>query len=146
MKINLEDFAYEYGKAVSFPTASEGGRSFVLDNQLNHVSRKWAIDKVVFKGREEERCDYLIEVQANKTIYYWVELKGKDITKACRQVLSALGLINFVDNIRHEARIITTGTNKIDIRSLEYQRLSKLMLETGGKLLQYTNTKTEVIK
>ena len=145
MKINLEDFGYEYGKVVSFPAASEGGRSFILDNQSKYITRKWAIDTVVFKNRAEERCDYLIEVQGNKVVYYWVELKGKDITKACAQILNAFGLINLPTGVKHEARVVTTGVNKIDIRSIGYQKLSKLMLGTGGKLLPYTNTGTEVI-
>jgi len=145
MKINLEDFAFEYGKAVSFPTAKVGNRSFILDNKSGHITRKWAIDAEVFKNRQEERCDYLIEVQRKNLTYYWIELKGKDLAKACKQVLSTINLVNIPDKIQQEARIITTGTNKIDIRSKEYQQLYKLMLKCGGLLKQYTLQATEEI-
>ncbi len=145
MIIDLENFIFEYGKVVSYPSASEGGRSFTLDNQSKYVVRKWAVDKIVFKDRIEERCDYLIEVQGSKLVYYWVELKGKDLAKACRQVLTTIGLINISEEICQETRIITTGTCKIDIRTKEYQLLYKLMLKKGGLLKQYTNQATEEI-
>jgi hypothetical protein len=138
MKINLENFAFEYGKVVSLPTARVGNRSFSLDNKSGHVVRKWAIDDEVFKDRQEERCDYLMEVQRNDLTYYWIELKGKDLTKACKQVLSTINLVSMPDKIQHETRIITTGTNKIDIRSKDYQLLYKLMLKHGGLLKQHT--------
>ncbi len=138
MKVNLENFAFDYGKVVSYPTARVGSRSFTLDNKSGCIVRKWAIDTEVFKDRQEERCDYLIEVQGNKLIFYWIELKGKDLAKACKQVLSTISLVNIPDKTRQEARIITTGTNKIDIRSKEYQTLYKLMLRNGGLLKQHT--------
>jgi hypothetical protein len=54
MKINLDDYPFEYGKVVSRPAAEEGGRSFSLDNESKLVIKKWAIDRVVFKNRIEE--------------------------------------------------------------------------------------------
>jgi hypothetical protein len=83
MKINLNDFPFDYGVVVSNPTAKEGNRSFTLENLSGYVTKKWSIDKVIFKDEVEQRCDYLIEVQKpDKSVYYWVELKGKDVVKA----------------------------------------------------------------
>ena len=145
MKLNLEHYAYDYGKVVSNPSANEGGRSFTLDNKSGHKVRKWAIDNVVFSGRNEIRCDYLIEVQRTKITYFWIELKGKDLVKACRQILNTIDLVFVPDSVQHESRVITTGTNTIDVRSIEYQRLDKLMRKGGGKLKTYTNKGTEEI-
>ena len=145
MKIDLEKHTFDYGKVVSNPSASENGRSFTLLNNSKYCVRRWSIDKEVFKDRKEERCDFLIEVQKNKNTYYWIELKGKDLTKACSQMLNTLKLVDTTNAVVQEARIITSGTNKIDIRTIEYQRLNRLMSETGGRLRQYTNQGTETI-
>jgi len=146
MNINLSEFVFDYGTAVANPVASEGGRSFKLYNQSGFIVRRWAIDKIVFTNRNEERCDYLIEVQnLENFVYYWVELKGKDILKACRQISSTVDLINVSKEIRQHARIITTGTNKLDIRANEYLKLDVRMRKTGGYLKTYTNQGSEII-
>jgi len=145
MKLNLEQYAYVYGKVVSNPSANEGGRSFTLDNKSGYYVRKWAIDDVVFYGRTDMRCDYVIEVQSSKVTYFWIELKGKDLVQACRQILNTIDLVFVPDAVQHESRVITTGTNTIDIRSIDYIRLDKLMRRGGGILKTYTNKGTEVI-
>ena len=145
MKINLENFPFDYGKVVSNPSANEGGRSFILDNKSGHVIRRWAIDNVVFKNSTEIRCDYLIEVQKKKVTYFWVELKGKDLVKACKQILNTINFIHVASEVQQESRVITTGTNTIDIRSIEYQRLDKIMRKTGGCLKSHTTKAIEVI-
>lgn len=146
MKVNLDDYSFEYGLAVSNPTAKEGNRSFTLENNSEYVIKKWNIDKVIFKGRGEQRCDYLLEVQKpNKSVYYWIELKGKDVVKACRQILNSIRLVAIADLADQEARVLTTGTNKIDIRTLDYLRLNKLMKSKKGSLRIYTNEGLEKI-
>lgn len=146
MKINLNAFAFDYGTAVSNPTANEGNRSFSLNNQSGYVIKKWSIDKIIFKDNNEERCDYLMEVQKpDKTVYYWVELKGKDVVKACRQILSTIRLVNVLEEANQEARVITSGTSKIDIRTLDYLRLDRLMRSKKGRLITYTNERIETI-
>lgn len=146
MKLKLDDFAYDYGKIVSYPTAEENRRSFVLDNRSRSIVKKWAIDKNVFKNNiSDKKCDYLLEVQKDNIIYFWVELKGKDLTQACRQILRTIELIDISDKAIQHARIITSGTNKIDVRSSEYQKLDKTMRKTGGCLTPYTNKGTEII-
>jgi hypothetical protein len=146
MRINLDDFDFEYGTAVSKPTAKEGSRSFTLDNQSGYFIRRWGIDEVIFKNSIEERCDYLIEVQKpNNRVYYWIELKGKDLVKACRQILNTIRLANVLEEADQEARVITSGTNKIDIRTLDYINLDRLMRSKRGRLRTYTNEGIEKI-
>lgn len=145
MRIDLDGFPFDYGTAVSNPTAKQGGRSFSLNNNSKHVIKRWAIDNVVFKDRQEERCDYLIKVEYAYGVYYWVELKGQDLTKGCRQILSTVSLINVSADARQEARVITTGTNRLDIRTNDYNRLDKLMRKAGGCLRAYTKQGTETI-
>ena len=146
MKIELSDFKFDYGTAVSNPTAKEGNRSFNLVNQSGFIVRRWAIDKVVFKGMDEARCDYLIEVQNSAQLtYFWIELKGKDIVKACRQITNTIDLIIVAKEIKQHSRIITTGTNTLDIRSNDYKKLDVRMRKTGGYLKTYTNQGFEII-
>ena len=145
MKIDLETHPYDYGKVVSNATASEGGRTFILDNKSGYIMRRWAIDNVVFKKRVEIRCDYLIEVQKNRLTFFWIELKGKDLAKACQQILSTINLVQIPNDTLQESRVMTTGTNKIDIRSIEYQKLDKMMRKTGGCLKSHTNKAIEVV-
>lgn len=146
MKINLDNFSFDYGTAVSKPTAKDGARSFTLDNQSRYFIKRWSIDKVIFKDSVEERCDYLIEVQKpEKWVYYWIELKGKDLVKACRQILNTIYLVNILEEADQEARVITSGTNKIDIRTLDYLKLDRLMRSKRGCLRTYTNERIETI-
>jgi hypothetical protein len=146
MSIELTDFEFEYGIAVKIAVASEKGRSFKLENKSEFIIKRWAIDKIVFKNSDEERCDYLIEVSNNEgLIYYWIELKGKDIIKACRQILNAIRLISISEAAIQYARIVATGVNKLAIRSIDYLRLDTLMRQTGGNLKTYTNFGVEKI-
>lgn len=146
MNINLTDFPFDYGMAVSTPTAKEGSRSFSLDNQSGYLVKKWTIDKNIFKDNMEERCDYLIEIQKpDRSVYYWIELKGKDLVKACRQILNTIRLINYSEEADHEARVITSGTGTIDIRTNDYFRLDRLMRSKNGCLKVYTNKGFEKI-
>ena len=146
MKIDLNAFPYDYGNKESTPNAAESGRSFTLRNDSKFIVKRWSIDKVVFKNREEKRCDYLIEVTtAIRPTYFWIELKGKDIVKACRQIANTIELVIVSNSATHEARIITSGTNKIDIRTKEFVGLDNLMRRSGGRLKTYTNEKIETI-
>ena len=146
MSIELADFEFDYGTAIKVVVASEKGRSFKLENESKFIIKRWAIDKIVFKNSDEERCDYLIEVLTDESlIYYWIELKGKDIIKACRQILNAIRLINVSDEAIQYARIVATGVNRLAIRSNDYLKLDTLMRQTGGNLKTYTNTGVEKI-
>jgi hypothetical protein len=72
-------------------------------------------------------------------------LKGKDIIKACRQILNAIRLISISEAAIQYARIVATGVNKLAIRSIDYLRLDTLMRQTGGNLKTYTNFGVEKI-
>ena len=142
----MDDYPYEYGKVVSRPTAEEGRRSFSLDNESKLVIKKWAIDKVVFENRIEERCDYLVLVErVSSNIYYWIELKGSDVVKACRQILKTVELVTVNENAVQEARIITSKTPVPALRDINYLKLEKQMLKLGGRLKVYTNQGSEKI-
>ena len=146
MKINLEDYAFEHGKVVSNPTAEENGRSFILQNDSKYIVRKWAIDKVIFKNRDEERCDYLLLIENKQNnVYYWIELKGRDINKGCGQILSTICLINTEGNAVQHARVISTGTIAPALRNNNYKKLDNFMRVSGGKLQVYTNQGIERI-
>ena len=145
MKIDLQNYPFEYGAAVSNPTAKENGRSFLLENQSKLIIKKWAIDKVVFKDRTDERCDYLILVQKETSkVYYWIELKGSDIVKACKQILNTISQIE-IEVKTHEARIVSSKTPVPALRDISYIKLDNQMRKFGGCLKIYTNQGIERI-
>ncbi len=145
MRVNLNDYKYDYGKEVSNPTAEENGRSFTLQNESKCIVKKWAIDKVVFKDRIDERCDYLILVHKKiEKVYYWIELKGSDVVKACKQILNTIHQIE-VEGRVHEARIVSSKTPAPALRDITYIKLDNQMRKFGGCLKTYTNQGTERI-
>ncbi|MDQ2752789.1 MAG: hypothetical protein M3R72_07180 [Bacteroidota bacterium] len=145
MKVNLNDYEYDYGKDVSNPTAEENGRSFTLQNESKFLIKKWAIDKVVFKDRIDERCDYLILIhKKTEKVYYWIELKGSDIVKACEQIMNTIKQVDAEIKV-HEARIISSKTPIPALRDITYAKLDNQMRKLGGCLKTYTNQGTERI-
>ena len=138
MSTNLDDYEYDYGKAVSYPAAEENGLSFMLQNDSKLVVKKWAIDNVIFKDRKEKRCDYLLFVKGTDVdIYYWIELKGSDVIKACEQILSTISMIVIDKNAIQHSRIISIRVYERDARDNTYRRLDKMMRATGGNLHIY---------
>ena len=138
MSVNLDDYGFDYGKAVSYPVAEENGLSFTLQNDSKLVVKKWAVDNVVFKGRKEKRCDYLLFVKGiDIDVYYWIELKGSDVIKACEQILSTINMIVIDKNAIQHSRIISSRVYERDARDNTYRRLDKMMRATGGRLHIY---------
>ncbi len=146
MKVNLDDYEYEYGKDVSNPTVEENGRSFTLINESKFIIKKWAIDKKVFKNRTEKRCDYLLFVERRKVnIYYWIELKGEDINEAYKQILSTVSNVNIEQTAVQHARVIATKNRTPDIRNKEYFKLEEIVRKSGGKIIVRINQFSEKI-
>ncbi len=61
----------------------ENNRKIIFDNPCNSSYKKVHIDGEVIK--EGERCDYLL-TSTDEREEYFVELKGKDVLKACSQL------------------------------------------------------------
>src|SRR4051794_39277486 len=128
MKIDLRECKYEYGKIVSSPSVEENGRSFTLHNESKYVIWKWAIDKDVFRNKEEKRCDYLLLVDTReRKIYYWIEIIGSDIIEAFRQILSTITNISVEKTAIQQARIIATKAYVPDLRSKDYSKLEEVI-------------------
>jgi hypothetical protein len=72
-------------------------------------------------------------------------IKGKRCCESCRQILNSIRLVDVSEQAEQEARVITSGTNKIHIRTLDHVRLDKLMKIKRGSLKIYTNEGLEKI-
>ena len=68
-------------------SAEERKKKFTLKNpnQINII--KVQVDGCLITNGQ--RCDYLFDIMATKTIYY-VELKGKDVEKAAKQLKATI--------------------------------------------------------
>lgn len=62
-----------------------------LVNAERKLVRLIKVDDCVVKGGEK-RCDYLIEISNPPTVAVYVELKGKNIDHACKQLAATLKL------------------------------------------------------
>ena len=146
MKIDLSDCKFEYQKRVSQALAEENGRSFKLHNESNYIITKWAIDREVFKNKNEQRCDFLFLVEREeRNIYYWIELKGSDTIEAYKQILSTINNIDIEKSAIQQARIIATKVHAPDLRSKAYYKLEEVIKKSNGEIIVRTNHHSEKI-
>jgi hypothetical protein len=87
---------------------------------------------------------FLVE-RCSSNVYYWIELKGSDVVKACRQILKTVEMVAVNENAVQEARIVTSKTPVPALRNFNYLKLEKQMLKLGGRLKVYTNQGSEKI-
>ncbi len=119
--------------------ASENGKTFRLENNSELVIRKVKVDKCIIQRFEEGRCDYLMNIDQKKIVYF-IELKGGDLRKALKQISDTVEYLNseFIGFI-FEARIVGSG-NVPKLKTItHYKRLAKLVLTTNGKIIYRTN-------
>lgn len=66
---------------------TEKSKTFRLDNPNRRAVVEIKVDGCLIDD-ERERCDYIFELPENRTCY--VELKGKNVEKACGQILATM--------------------------------------------------------
>ena len=92
----------------SIATCQENNRSFTLKNATDFVKVK--IDGVIFpNGDKTVRCDYLFlkEEEQQRIIEIFVELKGKDVEKAVKQLEQSIEMFA-QSNKRYAFAVVTT--------------------------------------
>ncbi len=89
--------------------ASENGKLFKLENKSGFFIRKVKVDKCIPQKIGEGRCDYLMNIDENKKIYF-IELKGGDLRKALKQIIDTIEYLKFeFTDFIFEARIVGNG-------------------------------------
>lgn len=119
------------------------GSKYLIVNNNRKTYHKIDFENCVYKGRENEtKCDY--GLLTDDTIYY-IELKGRDVKKGVKQLLSTLNETEkCFDDLHKKARIIASKISKPDIikRMKEYR---DLVTKIKGKPIIVTNKYTEKI-
>ena len=73
--------------------SSENRCTHVGENKDHDMVRHFQIDGGVLpKGKDPERCDYLLLNDSNQRAYF-IELKGSDLTKAISQIEASVAMI-----------------------------------------------------
>ena len=92
--------------------SSENRCTHVGENKGHDMVRHFQIDGGVLpKGKDPERCDYLLLNDSNQRAYF-IELKGSDLTKAISQIEASVAMIaaSLPDYSIYKRIIYHTGT------------------------------------
>jgi len=119
--------------------ADENGKKYHLNNISGLTIRKVKVDKCFLQDIGEKRCDYLMDSDDLKRVFF-IELKGGDLIKAVKQIYSTIEYLKpeFMD-YRIDARIVGTR-NVPKIKNVpDYVKLFKLVRHTNGEIKISTN-------
>ena len=133
----------------SIATCQENNRSFTLKNAIDFVKVK--IDGVVFpKGDKTTRCDYLFlkEEEQQRIIEIFVELKGKDVEKAVKQLEQSIEMFA-QSNKRYAFAVVTNVSTQfntlIQKKTKEFKQKKHADLKVRSKAVlcdYHTDTNT----
>lgn len=71
-------------------TASENRRTFIVLNPTGRIIRTVKVDDCVITDSVTPRCDYFFELGSPLEETLYVELKGKNLDRACEQLSHSL--------------------------------------------------------
>jgi hypothetical protein len=119
--------------------ASEKGKTFKLENKSEVTVKKVKVDKCIPQNVGEGRCDFLMDIQENRKVFF-IELKGGNLDKALCQITDSISYLKSeYKNYIFEARIVGSKDLPNFLSSNNYRRLAKLVLPTKGKIIYRTN-------
>jgi len=129
----------EFNEKRKICIAIENGKKYVLINDSDLIIRKVKIDGCLPQNNNEKRCDFLMNVESIKRVFF-IELKGGDLVKAVNQITSSIDYLKkeFV-GYQIEARIIGSRDVPNLISDPNYVRLAKRVLPTNGEIIRATN-------
>ena len=129
----------EFNEKRKICIAYENGKKYQLNNTSNITIRKVKVDKCLSQNIGEKRCDFLIETQDLKRVFF-IELKGGDLNKAVNQIYSTIVYLKSeFKNYRMDTRIV--GSKDVpDLKiTPDYKKLAKEILPTKGTIERGTN-------
>lgn len=126
---------------------SENKRKYILNNISGRQVCKIRIDNCVINDQSKCKCDYLIIVcntDTQENIYFFIELKGKDLIGAVEQLTQTIEDFKHNINGKMFARVVLSKVSCP--RSIETDaRVHKLkkMLKSYGGNFEYSSIKYE---
>ncbi|HDZ5018445.1 TPA: hypothetical protein RTG91_001269 [Campylobacter jejuni] len=90
------------------------------------------------------KCDFML-IENNKEIAIYVELKGKDLATAYKQILSSANHLEREENYKINKKyccVVNSKINAIDKNSIKIRRLEKDIIKNKITILNSTNRQT----
>lgn len=117
--------------------ASENGKRFEIIKNENFTRIR--IDACLITSQEIEKCDFGFVRHSNEE-FYFVELKGSDIEKALRQIVSTINYFNnnFV-NIPQHKRLGFIVSSKVPSAGTDINKLKQIFAKNYGRVLEVKN-------
>ncbi len=125
-------------KAVSI---AEKGRKFILNNKTKRQLAIVKVDGCLITSNKIEKCDFLIEIDEPRTMAIYLELKGKNIEKAYKQLINTMNILKK----RHKkvnkmcqivaSRVPKSGTSVANLKE-NMMKTHKTLLKIGTNKVQ----------
>lgn len=113
-----------------------------VENASRYPLKVYEVEGCLIKGNDQKQCDRLLWVAETQNCYF-IELKGKKILDAVRQIDHSIQQIKPPSEVRVNGRIVCSKINAPDIKSIDYKRLEVKLKQTGGNLLKGSQTLIE---
>lgn len=122
----------------------ENRREYRAENSMERRTLCYRIDGEVIQSGE--RCDYAMGFPIYGVVCL-IELKGNDLKKAVKQLLSTLNILrDKIEPYIVHCRVVLSRVSRPDIRSSNHIRLERMLSQRGGTLRQSTKTMIENIE
>jgi len=121
-------------------TAKEPKRKveFIINNKSKLLINKVIVDACLIKSEISKKCDYLFEILEDSNIIkvFYLELKGKDISQAIKQLEATIKYCNkYHNSFFKECYIVATGipkaSTKTSVLKKDFKRRNKIQLFIG---------------
>lgn len=119
-------------------TVEEKGKKYAARNLGKECVAKIKVDGCLINDSTVAKADYLI-LRCDKGMAYIVELKGRDVARACEQILSTAALLPVLKHCVLNARIVCSRVPSPNLRSTQQVKLDNLCRGKSGKLLIQIN-------
>lgn len=118
-------------------TATENGKRFEIESNERFTRIK--IDSCLINSQVVEKCDFGFIRNSNDD-FYFVELKGSDIEKALRQIISTINHFNnnFII-IPQNKRLGFIVSSKVPSAGTDVKKLKQIFAKHHGKILEVKN-------
>lgn len=120
-------------------TAREKGKTFEVLNPNGKLVRKVRVDGCVVTDSATPRCDYLFEVASPLEQALYVEFKGKDLERACKQLADTLKL--FADRHRGVPRHCYVVSSRVPSAGTKPQVLASKFFKENKASIRFKGRK-----
>ena len=126
------DFKFKYDGKVPAAVFSEKGKKYTAKNNGGKEILGFQVDGGLYRGADSKKCDYCLVVQSSK--FYLIELKGTDLSKACRQLLATVELFKEQYSVKDfMCRVILSKVNTHKVNNEVQRKLERKLMDICGK-------------